>query len=93
MTDLKLVPQPEGYELRDKRSDKTNKASDWEVQDALYDASQQCMRVDVKALLVLYFEVDAEGNKYVRRHYAGPADQGLELMIAGLGSEMGWNKG
>lgn len=62
---LRAIPKPEGFELRDKRSEKTNDAAAWLPEDALYDA-QQAMMGEMKpstAMVVAWFYRDAEGKQ------------------------------
>ncbi len=62
MTQLRLIPKPEGFELRDKRSSKHSSAAEWTPQDALYDASQG-MNADVTdVVVVLWRGKDGELN-------------------------------
>lgn len=83
---MHLVPKPEGYDLRDKRSDKENDATKWGVRDALYSASE-CMTDKCDAVTVVWRE---EGRVY--RRNAGPRGSTIELTVEALGVEMGWKR-
>lgn len=54
---LKAVPQPDGYDLRKARADKSESAADWLPEDALYDASVQIEQHGVTgACLIAWYE-------------------------------------
>ncbi len=91
MTDLKLVPKPEGFELRDRRSSKTNAGSDWTPRDALYSASQD-MTDAADAVTVIWREKLSDGRYVHHRSNAGPNGSTMDLTITALGTEMGWSK-
>lgn len=64
---MKPVPKPEGFEMRDKRSTKSNKASDWTPSDALYSASTRIAGKRVDDLVVYWWEVDeGSGDRILR---------------------------
>lgn len=64
---LRVVPKPEGFELRDKRSDKSKDARDWTPADALYDASQRTEGKNVTDLVVYWWERDPKtGNSTLK---------------------------
>lgn len=91
--ELKLVPKPEGYELRDRRSDKSTKACDWSVQDALYSVSQEVSTTEPVAILIQWYVKSQDGALIYRSRYAGDASQSrLNLLLEGLGNTMRWNK-
>lgn len=79
MPDLRILPRPEGFELRDKRSSKHCNAADWTPQDALYDASQ-VMGDDAQAALILWR--DKAGVMKFRA--AGPQDSSVALCVSFL---------
>lgn len=56
---LRVVPKPVGFELRDKRSEKANDASRWTPADAIYDASQRIAGREVTQLVVYWWEKDS----------------------------------
>jgi hypothetical protein len=60
---VRLVPKPEGYEWRDKRSNKSNCPADWTPADALYDASQRIEGKQVTDLVVYWWEHDPQTGK------------------------------
>lgn len=90
-TKLKLVSQPEGFEFRDKRSDKTNKASDWTPFDALYDVQQKMLEQNTKAVVISWFAEDEEGELRCYVRFSGEVSFKLRLLMEALGREMGWN--
>lgn len=89
---LRLVSKPEGFELRDKRSDKSRSCSDWKVQDALYDASQEISKADVEcdAVVVIFRKRLPNSNTLTCTRVAGPQDAAAELLLHGMAKIMGW---
>lgn len=60
---LKIVPEPEGFKLRDKRSDKSGSAQDWLPEDALHDASLEIAKHGVDgALVVMWYTNNPNGK-------------------------------
>jgi len=53
---LRLVEKPQGYELRDRRSNKTEDPSQWTPADAVYDASERIRGKEVTQLVVYWWE-------------------------------------
>lgn len=50
---MKIVPRPEGYDLRSKRSDRNGDGALWKPTDALYDAYEQIKdREDVECIVI-----------------------------------------
>lgn len=93
MTDLKLVPKPSGFELRDKRSDKTNSSADWGVQDALYSVSQEIAKSEAEydTIIIMYRKSTPEG--YVtRKRVAGKSEAVGDLLLNGIAKVMGWQR-
>lgn len=90
--ELKLVPKPEGFELRDKRSDKTGRGSDWLPQDALYDASQQMDKENCIAVVIMWMEQKEDGSRRIYRRFAGAPEDKLRMLMNGVGIEMGWDQ-
>lgn len=90
---MKLVDKPEGFDLRDKRSDKSSLGKDWGVQDALYDASQVIAGQKANDVVVVWREDLGDGKYFTHFRYAGTADcNGPALLMSGLGSMLGWAK-
>lgn len=89
MTELKLIPKPEGYELRDKRSDKANDGALWTPRDALFDASQR-MGEKTESMLCIWCEKNADGSLRYKQAYAGTAGARLDLLVTLLGISQGW---
>ena len=63
---MNSVEKPDGFDLRDRRSDRDRDARRWEPGDALYSASQVVPK-DARCLAVVW--MDAAGNIGFR--YAG----------------------
>jgi hypothetical protein len=80
---VKLIPKPEGYDLRDKRSDKSQASRDWNPQDCLYSASQ-AMTDETVACVVIWANRNAEGKYRVFMKTAGPDFAGPALIAEGL---------
>jgi hypothetical protein len=74
---LKLIPKPEGFELRDKRSDKAADASLWEVGDALFNANETIAKMKADSVLICWRETH-------------PPGQITHLLMGTLGKLMGW---
>lgn len=89
---LKLVPKPEGFELRDRRSDKTGMGCDWGPQDALFDVSQEIAKpdVDCDALLVIYRKRFPNGSTLTCTRFSGQSDAAANLLLNGIAKMMGW---
>ena len=96
MTELKLVPKPEGFELRDKRSSKSNNVDDWLPTDALYDAQYEMTHIEdpkmkVVSTAVIWFVETEEGALILRTRFASNSPHLLlRLVVAALGKIMGW---
>lgn len=92
MVDLKLVPKPEGFELRDKRSDKSGQGCDWEVQDALYNVSQEIAKADVNcdAVLIIYRKQFENGSRLTCTRFSGKTDAAADLLLNGMAKMLGW---
>lgn len=87
---MKLVAKPEGFELRNKRSDKERDAALWNPQDALYDASQEIAKQEVDACIVIWRERHADDSMEVHYRIAGPEGSALILIMKALGRLMNW---
>lgn len=87
---LQLVPKPAGFELRDKRSEKTNDASKWLPADALFSA-HQAMQGDMrpaKALIVAWFFLDAEGEQRMTFRLFNETDNDGIALVARIPSRL-----
>jgi hypothetical protein len=51
---MKLVPKPDGYELRAKRADKNDSAKEWTAADTLYHAQQHMQNAE--CCIVTWYE-------------------------------------
>lgn len=88
---MKLIPKPEGFELRDKRSDKTADASKWNTADALFDASNEMSKQDTDGVIVCWREQYKDGTSKIHYRCAGAEGTGIKLLISVLGRLMGWS--
>lgn len=88
---MKLIPRPEGFELRDKRSDKTGAGKDWEAADALYSAHQQMAERGCSSVVLIWTEPDPKGGANTVVRFAGETGAKVRLLIQAIGMEMGWN--
>ena len=68
------MDKPDGFDFRDRRSDKTGDSHDWTGHDALYSA-RQGMPVDAKAAVIVWMNPD--GTFQYRK--AGGAEWGALL--------------
>lgn len=87
---MKLVPKPEGFELRDKRSTKEGDGSLWNVQDALHDASQEMAKYGVMDVLICWREIHSDDTATTHYRHAGPTGTAPSLIMQVLGRMMGW---
>lgn len=87
---MKLVPKPEGFELRDKRSDKSNDGSLWSAQDALHGASQEMAKYEVMDALICWRELHKDSTTTVHYRHAGPTGTAPSLIMQAFGRMMGW---
>lgn len=90
MADLKLVPKPEGYELRTRRSDKTRDANDWNAADVLYEASQEIDAERCRTLVIAWQTLEDDGTISTEYRSCGPQDGPLRTLLSVLGRFMGW---
>lgn len=58
---MHLVPKPEGFDIRDKRAEKSGKADEWTPQDAVYEASQRIE--NATQLVCLWWEKQPDGRE------------------------------
>ena len=64
---LKVLPKPEGYDLRAARAEKSGSARDWLPEDALYDASKRIAENGAHgAVVVCWYEKNEEGLPVVK---------------------------
>lgn len=72
------MEKPEGFEFRDRRSDKTGRSSDWTPADAAYSASQ-CFNDATLAAIVVWLDEAADGTYEIRFRLAGGSANGALL--------------
>lgn len=93
---LKSIPKPEGFDLRNRRSEKSGRGSDWLPADALYDAQQEILKTsaeagsEIDAVMVIYHTVDKEGIPYTGFRSAGDPMIVPAMFLNALGKYMGW---
>lgn len=94
MVELKLVPKPEGFDLRDRRSDKKCDASLWTPHDALYDAQQNLVKSGEECdALVVFFRVRLSSGRWVvKRRVSGNGDAVRITALRGIGDLMQWSE-
>lgn len=89
---MKLVPKPEGFELRNKRSGKKESCEVWEPKDALYSASALMEGKNVSACVVIWQEIDSDGRRKTVARRAGPAETTAFITMRQAGYYMGWEE-
>lgn len=92
---LKMLPKPEGYDLRAARADRSGSARDWLPEDALYDAAKRIAEKGAHgAVVVCWYEQSEEGQpvvKYAAAHsdsrwaLALLADTQFEMQLSARG--------
>lgn len=85
---MKVVPKPEGFDLRNRRSDRTNKAYDWLAQDVLYDAST-LIPPEAKTCIVIWQEENDDGATETRYRVAGHGNDVLAALAQVLHARSG----
>jgi hypothetical protein len=65
---LKQLPKPEGFELREKRAEKSDDGSKWLPEDALYDASTAMQESPPAGAMIVVWYSLAEGDKYALKY-------------------------
>lgn len=89
---MKLISKPEGFDLRDRRSDKTGKGSDWTVADAVYSAHKDITATKSDAVMVVWRQLNDDGSTTVRFSFSGPPDAGAALLLNAVGRYMSWQR-
>lgn len=90
--DLKVVPKPEGFDLRQRRADRDHDATAWAVHDALYesalemDSPPESGRIDG---VVIGWRVNYDDGTF-STFYRQAGQCGPALLVAILGKMMGW---
>lgn len=91
--ELRLVPKPDGFELRERRSGRDRDGSQWQPQDALYDASRKIEEATgrVTSVVVIWREEFEDDNSQVTNYRsAGPHGHPQLSVMNVLGRMMGW---
>lgn len=84
---MKIVPKPEGFDLRDRRSSKSNDAKQWLGHDALFAASE-VMPKDTKTCAVVWQEETPKGVNTVYR-LAGESNAVIAALTQALHDRLG----
>lgn len=88
---LKIVPQPQGFELRQKRMDKASDGALWTPEDALYDVWREMQGKKVSCVVVIWREEHDEDDSHTSRwRQAGPHGFLVDAVMTVLGRIMGW---
>jgi hypothetical protein len=79
---LKVLPKPEGHDLRNARAEKSESARDWLPEDALYEASKQIAEKGAMgAVVVAWYERSTDGLPVVKYCLSqSEPRQGIALM-------------
>lgn len=91
--DLRVVPKPEGFELREARSRKLQDGAKWEAMDVLHAASKQIADAGGKVtscVVVWSEECKEENSRDVMYRSCGPADERKAILMNLFGRMMGW---
>lgn len=91
----KEVPEPAGYELREKRSAKTEDARTWLPADALYAASQQMLEMPSKgrtpvSIFIAYRYKDEAGKYSTNFKAAGETADIVTALEIAKGRYLSW---
>jgi hypothetical protein len=91
---LRVIPKPDGFGLRDRRSSKSSDASKWTADDALYDAHSQIAAdgLPIAAMFVCWTVVNPDGSKREKFRAAGDADGIISCVERAKGSYMRWDR-
>jgi hypothetical protein len=64
---MKLIPKPEGHDLRNARAEKSESARDWLPDDALFAAQEHMKKHPVHgAMIVAWYTLSENGLPYVK---------------------------
>lgn len=89
--DLKIIAQPEGFELRKRRADRAGSSREWSVQDAIYEAHRLIGNSEnVDSVVVCWRENHSDGTFTTCYQKAGPSGHDTHLLVSILGKFMGW---
>lgn len=67
MADLRAVPKPEGHELTVRRAEKTEDATKWFPEDALYTVYEELQKKPaVRAFICTWYEENPDGTLRLR---------------------------
>lgn len=91
---MKVVPKPEGFDLRSRRADKEGDSSKWEPMDVLYEAHREMTNtaVPIDCAMVIWREQCGDGKTRIRQRRAGSGDSITTTLINAAGDWMGWGK-
>lgn len=75
------ITKPEGFDLRDHRSDKNNDGALWLPSDALYEASIASAKDKTDSVLIIWREKSKDGGHFTHWRFAGPEDSLSWLLL------------
>lgn len=77
---LKMVDEPEAFDINQRRARKTESATEWFPKDALYSASKELDgKAPAKALMVAWYEMVDGAQRFRYRLYCETANDGTAL--------------
>lgn len=77
---LTLVDQPASFDINERRSRKSESATEWFPKDALYSASKELDgKEPAKALMVAWYEMEDGKQRFRYRLYCETANDGTAL--------------
>ena len=89
---LKVLPKPDGYDLRAARAEKSGSARDWLPEDALYSASKQIAEDGVQgAVVVCWYGKSATGLPTIKYAISQSEPRWAVALMADALFEMQYN--
>lgn len=77
------IPKPIGYELRERRADRTGSARDVTPLDVLFDAYERVKgNPNVRTMMVCWYEPDAQGLPVLKWSSAADHPRGITALLA-----------
>lgn len=90
---LRIIPKPEGFELRSRRVRTKEDGSLWTADDVLFDVSQEIKGKPISEMIVIWREdcEDDDSSYYTKSRRATQSrSDAAEMLINMLGQIMGW---
>lgn len=88
---LKMVPKPEGYDMREKRATKAESGKQWLPDDALYQAFERINKGDAKpvgAIAIVWYEKLDNGSLCVKYSISNEYDRQAIALLADALADM-----